>query len=195
MKDEINLLPPRRNSYSSFRLHPSSLPFPPRAKKVLHHFAAFLLKHAGGNFDSMIQEFRIADPKSRFHRTGALIGGAVDEPRDSRLYQCPGAHHTRFDGGINHRIRESIIGDLMRCFTQRNDLCMCGWILIRARSVSGDRQNYIAGNDARANRDLVTRARVLCCRERLTHPVRIRFSLLGGSHNRNIPVKQRKIEL
>jgi hypothetical protein len=143
----------------------------------------------------MIQKIRIANFKSRFNRTRAFIRRAINQPGHSRLYQSAGAHYAGFDGRINYGACQSIVADSNRCLAKRNDLGMSGWILIRARSISGDGQYRFAGNDASADGDLAKHARVISRRERLTHPVCIRLSFFGGSHDRNILVKQRKIEL
>jgi hypothetical protein len=58
------------------------------------------------------------------------------------------------------------------------------WIVIGAGSVSGYSENHIADDDARADWNFAMLDRSARRRESLAHPVRVRFALRCGSHNK-----------
>src|SRR5262244_2395101 len=70
-------------------------------EKLLHERAAFRLQHARANLDTMIQEIRIANPKSTRDRACSLVRGAVNQTPDARLNQRACAHRTWLDRRVN----------------------------------------------------------------------------------------------
>jgi hypothetical protein len=158
----------------------------PFTKEILHDLSAFSFEHSGGDFNSMIQEVRIADSESGFHCTGSFITRAVDKSSYSRLYQRTGAHHARLNGGINNRVNDAIVANPASCFTQGHDFRVCCWILIRAGSVAGNRQHLVTTHDAGADRNFAALSRLVCCDQSLAHPLRVSFSFIGSCHERNI---------
>src|SRR6266540_2887252 len=176
---------------SSFTLHPLTLTS--RPKKLLHDFSALFLKHTGCNINPVIQEIRIANSKLRFDGAGPLVARAIHQPFHARLYQRARTHYTRFNCRINHRVCEAVVINAARRLSERYDFRMCGRILIRLRSVSSNREYRSTGNDAGTDGNLTTLSRLICRAESLLHPMPIRFSFPGSTHDRNIRVKQRKI--
>jgi hypothetical protein len=67
-------------------------------KELLHHCAAFLFQYSGHDFNAMIQEIRITNPKARLNRTCAVISCAVDQASDPCLDQRSSAHGARLNG-------------------------------------------------------------------------------------------------
>ena len=133
-------------SISSFILHPSAF-YPSAfilcspavgAKKLLHQLAALFFQHAGSDFNSMIQEIRVANAKPRFDRAGSFIDRAINQPLHSRLNQSAGAHRAGFDRGINNSVCQPVVAELLRGFAQRDDFRVSSRIPIGARSVSGN---------------------------------------------------------
>ncbi len=164
--------------FSSIRHLLSSFP-----KKLPHYLPALVLQNAGGNFYSMIQETGIANAEVRFDRPRTFIARAVNQSFYSRLYQRTRTHNAGFDRRINDRIRDSIVAHLMGCITKRDDLRMGSRILICDGPVPSNRQNLFVNDDACADRNLATFARVMRRSDRLTHPLRVHFSFFGGHHD------------
>ena len=146
---------------SDFRPLTSGLSVVP--EKLLHDLSALFFKHAGGNFNSMIQKIRITNSKARFHRACSLILCAIDQSLHSCLDQSAGAHHAGFDRRINYSVFETIVSNLFGRRSQRNYLGMRRWIVIRACSVAGDGENCIAHDDAGADRNFAPLLRVTRC--------------------------------
>jgi hypothetical protein len=143
----------------------------------------------------VIQEIRITNSESRLDRTRSLVTCAINESFHPRLYQSACTHHTRLNCRINHRFVDPVVTQLPGGRSQRHDFRVCRWILIGARSVSRNREYCSISNDAGADGNLAALSRLLCRSESLAHPVCVRFSFPSSSHDRNIRVKQRKIEL
>lgn len=165
----------------------------PRAEKFLHQLPAFFFKHAGRNFNAVIQEICIANSEVRFNRSGPFVARAIHQPFHPRLYQSTGTHHTGFNCRINHRVSYAVVTHLARSCSQRHDFRVRGRILIGARSISGNREHRFTGNDAAADRNFAAFPGFMGCGESLAHPTRIRFAFPSCTHDRNIHVKQRKI--
>jgi hypothetical protein len=111
------------------------------------------------------------------------------------LYQSARTHHTRFYCRINHCFSYSVVAHLACGFSQRHDFRVGGRILIGARSVSRNCEYRSLSNDAGADRDFAALSSLMRGGESLAHPMRVRFSFPSSSHDRNIHVKQRKIQL
>jgi hypothetical protein len=158
----------------------------PFAKEIPHNFSALGFEHAGSNFNSMIQKVRITNSESRFHCPSSFVARAVNKPSYSGLYQRTGTHHTGFNRGINDCVNDAIVTNRMRRFAQRHDFRVGRWILIRARSVPCHRQQCFTASDARTYRNFTAEARLMCCDKSLAHPIRVRFSFIGSSHDENI---------
>jgi hypothetical protein len=178
----------------SATLHPSSLirhplTLPSRAKKLLHDFSALALKYAGCNLNPVIQKIRIANSKARFNCAGPFVARAIHQPFHARLYQGTRTHHTGFNCRINHRASEAVVVSAARRISERYNFRMCRRILIRSRSVSGNRNFRSIDNDTGTDGNLATLSRLLCRGESPAHPMRVRVSFPGSSHDRNIRVK------
>jgi hypothetical protein len=177
---------------SSFILHPSSFVCAPRAEEFLHQLSALFFKHASGNFNAVIQEIGIANSEVRFNRSSPFVARAINQPCDSCLYQRAGAHHTRFDCGINNRVRESVVTELRRRLTQRDNLRMRSWVAVGARSVSRNRQDRFTNHDTSADWNFVSLSCFIGCGDGPAHPLRVEISFPSSTHDGNNSVKQRK---
>ena len=108
---------------TSFRLITASLR---RARKnSCINFAALFFKHAGGNFNAMIQKIGIANSKVRFNRSGSFIARAINQSSYSRLNQRARAHHARFNRGINNRVRQPIVTRLCAAASRSATISAC----------------------------------------------------------------------
>ena len=86
----------------------------------------------------MIEFSRTANTEVRFDCARLLISRAINKQRHSRLNQRARTHRARLDRRINRSVRQPVIPDFRRRFSQRNNFCMRGRIAISAGAISGD---------------------------------------------------------
>src|ERR1043166_7328089 len=183
MSDESKTASSFITHYSSLSTHHCFLSAP-LAEKLLHDFAALCCQHAGSDLNSMIQKICIANAKMRFNGSGSLISPPIPQPVYSSLDKRAGAHHARFNRGIDDCFGQPEVIQPLRRFPEGHDFCMRRRIVIGACSVSRNRQNRFTNNDASANRNLIAIAGLNCCGEGPAHPVRVRFFFTRSSHER-----------
>src|SRR5450759_2309011 len=94
--------------------------------------AAFVLEHAPGHLDVVIERRMFERTDGRLDRAGLGLGRAVDEPRDPRVDHRPHAHLAGLDRHIQRRAGQSIVARLLPRLPQRDDL------RVRRRIVQAD---------------------------------------------------------
>jgi hypothetical protein len=143
----------------------------------------------------MIQKVRIANSKSRLDRARAIIARAKDKPPHPSLNQSAGAHGARLDRGIDDRVRQAVVVNLSRGFTESDDLGMRSRIAIFASAVPGDGEQRVANDNAGADGDFVALSRFVSGGERLTHPARVNFCLRAHNLHRKFFPQTTKAQL
>src|SRR5689334_13110556 len=98
----------------------------------------------------MVQLLAVAEPKHGTGRSKSLVGRAVDEAGDTRVYQSSRAHRARLYRRVNGRSGQPVITDPHSRGTQCKDLRMPGRVVISYRPVrSGSEYLLIrADNDS-----------------------------------------------
>jgi hypothetical protein len=184
-----------------FRFHPSSviLSSSSHTKEGLQNFSTLLLKHTSSHLDPMIQKISVADAKPRLDCSRSFVRRTVNQSLDPGLNQRTCAHRARFDCRIDGSVSEPVIGQLARCFSERDDFRVGGGISVGASAISCNCQQNAATDNACTDRDLATCPGIFCRCQSPPHPISVNFSarvyVANGSHNRNLFFKQHKTEL
>ena len=74
----------------------------------------------------MIQKIRTANTEMRFDCARLLISRTVNKQRHARLNQRARTHRARLDRRINRSVRQPVIPDFRRRFSQRNNPSQSG---------------------------------------------------------------------
>src|ERR1051325_5141926 len=143
----------------------------PRLEKLLHQRAAFRLQHARANLNTMIQEIRVTDAKPARHRARSFIRCAVNQPPDTRLYQCACAHRARLDRRVNVDSGEPVVTELSGSLTKRDDFGVGGGIAVSTRAVSGNNDELVFAYNARADGHFTTCLRLTRGGQCQAHPL------------------------
>ena len=80
-------------------------------KEMLHQGSALNSADSFYDFDAMIQEVGIGDPKLTANSSESEISCAKDEAGDSCSYQRSSAHHAGLQSDVESRAFQSIVAD------------------------------------------------------------------------------------
>jgi len=142
------------------------------AEKILHQLAAFGFEDAGCDLDAVIEFFAGAKLKMRLDRAETQIVGAEDEPSDTCIYQCSGAHCTGFDGCVNGRADKSVVADGFCGQPQSYDLGVAGRVAVDDRAVRrGGELAAVGIDDDRSDRHFADSGGGSGLLDRAVHPM------------------------
>ncbi len=131
--------------------------------------SAILSKHAGGYFNSMIETLVGEDFEARSDSAPFGVVGAVDQPRNARLDDCPGAHATGLDRGIKRRVRKPVIPEGAGRFAQDDDFSVRCGIAVADGAVAGTSNDGAVPHQKRTDRHFAGHSRSARFLERLLH--------------------------
>src|SRR6185436_2386745 len=79
------------------------------AEEGLQQVPRFVLEHAAGDFEPVVERRMRVGLHRRLDRTGFRLRRAVNQPRDARVDHCPDAHLARLDRDIQRRAGQPVI--------------------------------------------------------------------------------------
>lgn len=123
-------------------------------EKPLQLRAAFIFKNTAFDFADVVVVLRMAsEVKGAAAGTRAQVVSAKDEAVDARVYQRAGAHGAGFEGDVEGRAAQSVVGKGSPRRAQGEDFGVGGGIMVGDGAVVRGGDNLAARNNQRADGD------------------------------------------